>query len=253
MNIENYISSGIIEQYVLGICNEEDEHELTLLRVAHPQINEAIVKFEQELEATFLANSDTTVQLPTLDSMLPTLASLPITNTLKHTDIASKPMYRWLMVAAVLLLAVSAFYNYLLYQKNEQQALALKKIVPVLPQVSLPLKDFDVLKNPTIIPVAMMGQGYHAICRCTLFWDRNTGKAYVMIHHLINSGSTHDFQLWAVVNGQNKYLGKVDETIRSQFVEVNGVPNNSTEFIVTLEKAGIPTQPDDDIFLKGKI
>ena len=43
MDINSYISSGIIELYVLGICDEEEKKELEDLRQHHPALNEAIL------------------------------------------------------------------------------------------------------------------------------------------------------------------------------------------------------------------
>lgn len=73
---------------------------------------------------------------------------------------------------------------------------------------SLPLQDYEVMNNPSITPVAMYGVGYHAICRCTMFWDKKTGKIYLMIHHLQNPPQK-DYQLWATVNGKPVSIGIV--------------------------------------------
>ena len=50
MNINEYISSGIIEMYVMGLCNAEEKQELETLRRQHPVLHEAIVQYEKEME-----------------------------------------------------------------------------------------------------------------------------------------------------------------------------------------------------------
>ena len=253
MDINNYISSGVIEQYVMGLCTIEEKNELELLRLEYPLLNEAIVNFELALENKIMKD----VLLPgtsTDNKILQSINSLstpvvPINSKNKTAGI------RWLKAvaaAAVLLLGVSAIFNYSLFNKNkiQQQQLALANDKPV----TLPAQDYNILKDPAITPVAMMGVGYHAICRCTMFWDKKTGKAYIMIHHLIRSSDTKDYQLWAVVNDKPVNVGMINDSIRDRFIEMNNVPENATEFIVTLEKAGGTTSPTlEETYLKGRI
>ena len=49
MDIQKYISSGIIESYVMGLCNEAEEKELETLRTQYPELNSAILSFESEM------------------------------------------------------------------------------------------------------------------------------------------------------------------------------------------------------------
>jgi hypothetical protein len=242
LNNQDYISSGIVEQYVLGLCNDKEQSELSLLRKQDPLFEEAILQFEIELEEKMMRHSF----LPgvaTDDKILQTLQYLdpqievPVL-PIAITEAAPKKVVKFSFAkiaaaASILLFSASAFYNYTQYKENKIQAalLAATKQLPA----SLPLANFEILKNPSITPVAMMGQGYHAICRCTMFWDKSTGKAYVMIHHLVSSGDNHEYQLWATVNGKKVSVGMLNDTIRDRFVEVTGVPQDANEFIVTLE------------------
>ena len=100
----------------------------------------------------------------------------------------------------------------------------------------------------------MYGVGYHAICRCTMFWDKQTGKMYMIIHHLPKSSAQKDYQLWAMVDGKPISIGIVQDEIRGRFIEMNNVPAGAVSFIVTLEKAGGTTAPTlDETYLQGEI
>ncbi len=253
MNIENYISSGIIEQYVMGLCTDEEKNELELLRQKDAVLNKAIINFEIEFENKMMRNAF----LPgvqTDDKILQALQSLGTPVVAMHTEDKKVKKLSWTkMVAAasILLFGVSAFFNYTQYEKNKAQAaeLAVKNNLPQ----SLPLANYNILKDPSITPVAMIGQGYHAICRCTMFWDKKTGKAYVMIHHLVPSGNNNQYQLWANVNGKQVSVGMINDEIRDRFVEVSGMPVDAKEFTVTLEKNGGATVPDADVVLRGTV
>jgi anti-sigma-K factor RskA len=250
MNIDTYISSGIIEQYVMGLCSNEESNELEQLRKQHPALDAAVANYELLFEKQLMQNA-TIPSIVTDTKILAQLKSLqtPVISIQKNKSII------WLKAvaaAAVLLLGVSSVYNFTLYSKNKQQEaeLTAKNNIPK----TLPLEDFEVLKNPGITPVAMNGVGIHSICRCTMFWDKKTGKAYVMIHHLVKSGDKRDYQLWAMVDGKPVNVGIVNDDIRDRFVELSNVPQGANGFSLTLENAGGATTPTvDETYLVGRI
>ena len=152
-----------------------------------------------------------------------------------------------LAAAASILLLFSTGLNYYLYKRIGEKPQSVNT-------ASLPLHDYEVMNNPSITPVAMYGVGYHAICRCTMFWDKKTGKVYIMIHHLQKSPPDKDYQLWATVNGKSVSVGIVQDEIRGRFIELNNVPAGATAFAVTLEKDGGSETPDiNEMYLKGSI
>ncbi len=254
MDIENYILSGIIEQYVMGLCTVEEKIELEILRQQHNVLNDAIVSFELSMEKKMM-NDILWPSEETDEKILRAINSLgiPVLPINKTTHKAAN--MGWLKpvaAAASILLVISAFFNYNLFNKNkvQQKQLALANEKPV----SLPSADYNILKNPTITPVAMYGVGYHAICRCTMFWDKKTGKAYIMIHHLVRSSDKKDYQLWAMVNDKPVSVGMINDAIRDRFIEVSNVPANATAFIVTLENTGGSPSPTlQETYLQGRL
>lgn len=251
MDIQQYIASGIIEMYVMGLCSPEEEKELEQLRHQHPELQEAILQYEKEMEDKMLQNNT----LPTAETdkkILKKLESLqapaiPITSAITGKRI------NWLKpvaAAAVLLLGISAYFNYSLYNKNKKQ----EALIAASTSSPLPAGDYAVITNPSITPVAMYGVGTHTICRCTMFWDKQTGKAYIMIHHLPKSSSSRDYQLWAEVDGRTVSVGIINDEIRGRFIEVTNVPGQSVAFKVTLENAGGAQTPTiAETYLEGKI
>lgn len=253
MNITEYISSGVIELYVMGLCTDVEKKELEDLRVQYPELNKAIEEYEAELESKM--QQDILLPPATTDERI--LAAITALNTpvipITHHNISAKKI-TWLkpVAAAVfLILMISLVFNYALWQKNrEHQAV----ITAGNRDAGLPLTDYQVLQNPSITPVAMYGVGIHAICRCTMFWDKKTGKMYVMIHHLVRSSENKNYQLWANVNNEMINIGMLDDSIRGRFVELQNVPSKATSFIVTLEKAGNITSPTlEETYLQGSI
>lgn len=255
MEIKEYISSGIIEMYVMGICSAEEKLEMETLRGKYPDLNEAIIKYEIELEEEMLKQP----KLPSVSTdelILKQMESLQTPVIQIDSEKNKRKFFTWSKFAAasVLLLFISTYFNYKLYLNNKKQDLDLRNAIEMSKNITLPLADYNILKDPGITPVAMYGVGYHTICRCTMFWDKNTGKIYIMIHHLPQSSTSRDYQLWANVNGKQINIGIIKDEIRGRFIEMQGVPADAVSFIVTLENAGgavIPTI--EETYLSGKI
>ncbi len=257
MDIKEYISSGIIELYVMGICSPEEEKELEQLRRQHPELDEAILRYETEMENKMLRNGalppaavDEKI-LQTIDSLQPPVISINTRQTpVRKMNPKTAGWWKMAVAASVALLIVSAFFNYSLYRKNKK----LEGIAQNTKGSPLPLSDYTVFTDPTITPVAMYGVGSHSICRCTMFWDKKTGKMYIMIHHLPKSSAAKDYQLWAEVDGKPVSVGIINDEIRGRFIEVSNVPYRSVAFSVTLEQAGGNASPTvSETYLAGKI
>lgn len=250
MNIQEYISSGIIELYVMGVSTSEEKLELEALRLQYPELNKAILDFEIELEEKILRSS-TLPSLATDERILKNFETLQIPLITKP-NIRKIKWIRLFAAAAILLLAVCSYFIYSLMSNNKKlkQELAATKNLPA----TLPESDYKILLDPKITPVAMYGVGYHSICRCTMFWDKKTGKLYMIIHHLPQSSSSKDYQLWAMVDNKPVNVGVIQDEIRGRFIEIKNVPAGAVSFIVTLEKAGGSSSPTlDETYLSGKI
>lgn len=252
MNIGEYISSGILEQYVFGLCEEQEAKEVEQMMAEHPAVAAALLQIELDLEANAfksgIAPSSNTPN-PFNEAFFASQnidTPAPVVSINKHRFV-----FRNIAAVLALALASSVFYNVIQFNKAKDQENIIASIKNIK---SLPASDLAIMQNPYITPIAMRGQGIHEICRCTLFWDKETGKAYVMIHHLIPLGGSNDYQLWATVNGKPVSVGIINEKTRDRFVELSGVPGNTTEFNVTLEKAGGAESPSmEDVWLKGTI
>lgn len=252
MDIKQYISSGIIELYVMGLCSPEEEKKLEQLRLQYAELHTAILEYEIRMESSMMQHS-TLPGTEVDERILRHLESMQPPVVLLNSEKASVRRINWLKpvaAAAILLFFFSAYYNYSLYNKNRKMA----NLINESANSPLPLSDYQVITDPAITPVAMYGVGTHTICRCTMFWDKKAGKAYIIIHHLPISSSYRDYQLWAEVGGRPVSVGIIQDDIRGRLIEMKNIPANATSFRVTLEKSGGNTSPDfDETYLEGHI
>jgi anti-sigma-K factor RskA len=246
MDIKEYIASGIIETYVMGLCSPDEERELEQLRQQYPELNSAIIAYEEQMEKNMLQQS--TLPGEAVDNRILSAVGNMNKSAAPVIPFQNKKQNWWKFAAAaaVILLLISAGLNYYLYRQTKNP---IAKNTQTLPQ-----SDYKIMLDPSITPVAMYGVGSHSICRCTMFWDKKTGKMYIMLHHLPKSSATKDYQLWALVDGKPVSIGIVQDDIRGRFIEMSNVPAGAASFSITLENAGGTTTPTEaQTYLKGAI
>lgn len=253
MNIREYIASGVIELYVMGLCSTEEKQELELLRRQHPELEQAIKEYEIELEEKMQRDSI----LPdagTDEKVLSGFSNFqkPLHSLRSDSKLRSMKWLKVVAAAAILLLLVCSYFMYTLSIKTKK--LEKQLATSSTKEEGLPASDYAIMLNPQITPVAMYGVGSHAICRCTMFWDKKTGKMYIIIHHLPRPSSSRSYQLWAMVNNEPVSVGIIQDEIRGRFIEMKNVPAGAESFIVTLEDAGGSKLPTiNETYLAGRI
>lgn len=57
IDVEKYISEGIVESYALGIANEQETREFEKLLPLYPELRKALFNFENMLEKNAVANA----------------------------------------------------------------------------------------------------------------------------------------------------------------------------------------------------
>ncbi len=244
MNTQDYINSGMIEAYALGLCNAQEKAELELLRMQEPSINEAILAFERSLENS-LQESGHVPPVGLKQSIMQELNIVESTATtekiiapvvqMKQATVRQLNFWRMATAACVALLIGSAVFNYNLHREKNNQF------------VGLQLNN-----NSDLVAVNLKGIDLHKICNCTLLWNKKNNEMVVMIHHLPDPTATTDFQLWAVVDGKPVSLGILDPAHKNQLATLKNIPLNASSFKVTKEKKGGSEAPNmNELYLES--
>jgi anti-sigma-K factor RskA len=117
VNIQEYISSGIVESYVLGLASEEERKEFEQYCDQYPELLNARTAFELSLEQQAMANA--IVPAPAVKSKL--MEAIGQTATVVTMNPAPvRKMNGWKIAAAacIALLAGSVYLNYTLSVNN---------------------------------------------------------------------------------------------------------------------------------------
>ncbi|HLX90907.1 MAG TPA: hypothetical protein VKR32_04460, partial [Puia sp.] len=122
MNIAEYISSGIIESYILGLASPEERAEFESMCASYPEILKARVEFENSLERHFLNDPAALSPSPEIkERILGEIMGRDGTEKQKLPAYPLQPVklgwWRFIAAAAVVLLLGSTMLNYYFFKQ----------------------------------------------------------------------------------------------------------------------------------------
>jgi len=132
LDIKEYISSGIIEAYVMGLASEEEISILDCVRKNNPVVQQAIIDAQETLEefatreaiapppalksAIWAKISNENQEQPILENKRPEVVTTPLYPTQSIDN--NKATLKWFAIAASILLVASVGLN--LYLNNNR-------------------------------------------------------------------------------------------------------------------------------------
>lgn len=291
MNAQDYISSGLLEAYVLGSLSLSESEQVAGAMCRFPEVaaeiaaletfiiqaaeSEAVpppAGYEDKIWAAIQASGAerSTITIPP-PSVSPTAAAPQDKPATKVIPLDSRRAPRntasWARAAVWLLLAGSAVGNYMLWNSgnnSRQQVVALQQQVDVLGQQQQSLtaslnrykEEAAMAAEPGMQPVAMLStQAGHPMA-ATMYWNKAKSMAYVSVQKLPPPPSGMQYQLWAIAGGKPVSLGMIDNevAVSGGMQKVLFAVTDGQAFAVSLEKVGgSPTPTADKIYLLGKM
>ena len=250
MNTQEYISSGIVESYVLGLASDEERREFEKMCDQYPELLVARTAFELALEKQAMENA---IAPP---AELKNKIAEQIGAAGKVVSMQSAPVKKisWLKYAAaasVILLAGSLYFNISLYNKNKNLQGEYDKTVVKLNDIE---KDIQVLQqNPNVKMASMKGMEISPESYATVYWDTTSHDVYLLTNNLPIPASDKQYQLWALLNGKPVDLGVFD--IKKERLLIQAKNTQGAEaFAITLEnKGGSPVPTMEKIYVMGKL
>ena len=254
MNVQEYISSGIIESYVLGLASVEECAEFEKMCEQHPEVLEARLSFELVMEKQAMQNAIAApedirqkIKSAALGSSAKIVSMKPVvslgTNWLKYA-----------VAACILLLAGSVFWNITLYNKNSQLKSSYDNTVAKLENIEEEIRM--IRQNPSVKMAAMKGMDASPSSFATVYWDTTSKDVYLLVNNLPRPPGEKQYQLWALLNGKPIDIGMIDNSFfigeDKLLLKMKGA-SNAQAFAITLEKKGGNLLPEGDMYVMGKL
>ena len=252
MDIREYILTGIVESYVLGLASEQERAEFEQLCLRHPELVAARNDFEEKLEKKALEQAIA----PPADIKEKLLTEIraaesPAQET-KIVSMNSRPrrvnFSRWVAAAAVLLLLVSSWFAYNLYSKNNEMEISMNDTKAKLDSMNVQMEEYkkmmDVMSKPGIAVVSMVGT-QPSTSSADIYWDSTSKDVYMVVKNMPKLPSEKQYQLWAFIDKKPVDLGLFDMDKERFFLKMKNV-QQAEAFAITIENRGngdIPKGP----------
>jgi anti-sigma-K factor RskA len=252
VNIQEYISSGIVESYVLGLASEEERREFEQMCEQYPEVLAARTAFEMALEKQAMENAIA----PSADlknKIAEKISATAKVVSMQPTPVKSISWLKYSAAASVILLAGSLYYNISLYNKNKTLQGNYDNTVAKLNDME---KDIQVLQqNPNVKMASMKGQGISPASYATVYWDTASQDVYLLINNLPKPPSEKQYQLWAFLNDQPIDMGIIEITEKPLQLYRLKKAQAAQAFAITLEKKDRKdvSKPGGDLYVMGKL
>ncbi len=262
IDIQTYIDSGVLELYVYGTLSEAESAEVSRLVALHPELKAEVEQIETALQQL------TSAAAPSTPSSFESIRSKIQSKEEKDVIPLSRkriPIAAYLGWAAAVLLLIVIGYQFSEGQKLEDKITTLER-EQLLQQGKTDMAEeelakanelLDVLRTKDIISVPLGAQEIAPEAYASIYWNKETEKAYVDVRGLPNPPEGKVYQLWSLTLDpltptSMAVLDQYDAN-GTQLFEVDN-PNASQAFGITLEPEGGSASPTlEQLYVLGVV
>ncbi len=258
-NIQDYINSGILEQYAMGFTSEDQNREILVLVKQYPELQKELRDIESSLE---LFGQQYSKPMPGyLKDRI--MRSIEFEKTREQIGKNSgNGIIQYLLYIALPALLITCIY--LWNQENDrqneirQQSIILAGLQEKIKNDSLSLVDcttqLDVLRNKSQQRILLKGTNNSPQSFAAVYYDTVAQRIYLDVLELPEIPAHKQYQLWAIVSGKPVDLGVFDlSKNKTAFKEIKFV-QDAQAFAITLEPYGGQASPSmDQMYVMGGI
>ena len=267
MNVKEYISSGIVESYVMGLVTDQERQEFEAFCAQYHEIAQARENFERSLESSLLQDA---VPPPAFlkekirDSLFRESQSSEVSEREAEATTPVRTLYawKWIAAASVVLLAASLYWgitnnnrsNKLEDIARENEALR-TQLAATNAQLDQVRSDAAALQQPAVKMASLKGTPVSPASYVTVYWDTTNKDVYLMVNNLPKPAGDKQYQLWALIDSKPVDLGvlQMSQEKLIHMVKMKGV-QNAQAFAITLEPRGGSQNPTlDQMYVVGKL
>lgn len=270
MNTKEYISSGIIESYILGLASPEEAGILQCMMKNNAVVKTAYEEAQKDLEK--LADIQAITPPSDLKSKIwnkiqneqtapekPTYINRNISPEKSLESVTTLPFNRnWKIYAAAasLLLLISVAGNVFWMKIHSETQQEIAKLQQEKQSQNLALENLqqkmEIISNPQIKMVVLQGVEEHPDSKATVYWDTKTKNVYLNAENLPKAPAGMQYQLWAIADGKPISAGMYtsEKDTKTALAKIS----YAQAFAITLEKEGGSISPTmENMFVMGAV
>ncbi|SEM85678.1 Anti-sigma-K factor RskA [Chryseobacterium taichungense] len=269
MNTKEYISSGIIESYILGLASPDEAGILECVMKNNAEVRAAFEEAQKTLEDLATAQAvtppdDLKTKIwnkiqheQTAKQTTPVIpADIPAAKPQEEIRIQGNSNWKAYAVAASILFLISVAGNifWMNDQAKTQQEIARMNTEKKNQDLAMQKMNqkMEMVSNPDMKMVMLKGVEKHTDSKAMVFWDTKTKEVYLNADKLPKAPEGMQYQLWAIADGKPVSAGMYTEEKDSKIALAN-IPK-AQAFAITLEKqGGSPVPTMQNMYVMGEI
>ncbi|MFN0204459.1 MAG: anti-sigma factor domain-containing protein [Bacteroidia bacterium] len=239
MDIQTYITSGVLELCVFSQLPPAEMQEVAQMREKYPEVAEEIARIETLIEKLAF-DFEKKPKKELKNKILERIENIekktkPNANSI---SLISPWKYQVTVAASVFLFSTTLVLGYLLWQKTEQQQQLWADTQQKVEQVQ---QELAIAKNPKYRHIPLTSTDSSKSQAALVFWNPQSQEVYVEMGLLPSLPSDKQYQLWAIIDGKPSDMGVFDTVGHLQKMKV---AKDAQAFAVTIEPKGgskVPT------------
>jgi len=245
LNIGEYISTGILDAYVLGEVTPTERIEIERNLALYPELKEELTAIEKTMEA--LVRKASITPDPSIKTKI-----MEGVNAGKIIATSSISRWRYATAASVVLALLTSYMAYHYYDKWEETSFALNDLIVQNQQIAQDYNvvnekldkiqnDLSIIENTAFTKVVMSGTENAPAALASVYWNANTKEVYLSIQNLKELSQANQFQLWAIVDGKPVDAGVFNSGTEG-LMRMKSI-SGAAAFAITLEPRGGNNSP----------
>jgi len=258
MNIIQYISSGILEAYVLGSTTPQEKQEVECMSKIYPEIKTEL----DALQGALNQYASSFEKSPPAHLKAKIFAQMQFDEVVSKADSnmeggKTKELSLWprISVAAALIFGALTIWSYFENNKLKTFVSNYKQKNQVL-SVEKSFKEslLSLYKNPEILKLKLKGTAKSPESEVVLFWNKNRKELKLIVENLPKVPEGKQYQLWSIIDGKPVDMGVLDNEFTNRVYAIQPPNGTVAAFAITLEKqGGSPTPTLEEMYVIGNV
>jgi anti-sigma-K factor RskA len=264
MNTKEYIESGILESYVLGITTVGESAEVERMVSEHPEVEMELEAIRGTLENYALQYEKEPPAALKSKILAAVFEDQPLQNTrnnvvqLNNTK-PQKSIFSMAASWALLALSVGAnIFFFTNWKNSEEKIVALESQNQIFAQENKAIKasyqeEVAILQNADFKVIKLLGQDVSPNSKALVYFDKAKQEVYLSALDLPAPPKGKQYQLWAIVDKKPVDAGMISGT--ANILKMKSFAN-PVAFAISLEDAGGSTTeagPKGKIYVMGAV
>jgi anti-sigma-K factor RskA len=245
VNIREYISSGVLEAYVLGELSPAERAAVEQNLSEYPELRQELAAIEQTQERLFFQTAITPP--PSLREKI--LAQAQPTSTANMVE-GRFNYWSWAFAASVVFALVASYLAFYYRGQWIESQVALNEYIAQHQQMAENYNtvnqrldklqsDLSIMENTQFVKVIMTGTENDPQAQASVYWNTSSEEVFVSIQSLKQISQENQYQLWALVDGKPVDAGVFDGHFEG-LLKMKNI-KGAQAFAVTVEpRGGLP-------------